>query len=155
MYILMNMTYLLELETATLSFRESLQESWRRRAVRMLTQGGWDRERLRRMTVEDAEGLRDREWEERERGYHEAAVEELNRVVRRYNGVAPAAVRRRIHEREVELARAYKESAESIVRGVRERLSRSTSSNGNNKSSKSSRNNSIGLIEIVRRWFAR
>ena len=78
--------------------------------------------RLASLTLSDACMLRDSEWEARERSYHDTALEEVNTLVRRYNGVAPYPVRRTYHDRQTELERAYKESGEDILRGVQERL---------------------------------
>ena len=62
--------------------------------------------------------LRDREWEERERSYHDIAIAELNSLVRKHNALAPYAVRRPYYTRDTELAKAYENCAEEIVRGV-------------------------------------
>ncbi|CAG8767673.1 4204_t:CDS:2, partial [Acaulospora colombiana] len=78
-----------------------------------------------------AEGLslmRDREWEEKEKSYHEHAIAELNTLVRRYNGIAPYAVRRGLHTREVELARCYETSGERILSELRAGQSQRTTS---------------------------
>lgn len=77
---------------------------------------------LPKLTVGQVTALRDAEWESRERAYHEAAVEELNSLVRRYNGVAPYAVRRAYYTRMAELQRAYQDSAEDILQGIADRI---------------------------------
>lgn len=66
--------------------------------------------------------MRDTEWEARERGYHDTAIEEVNSLVRRYNGVAPYPVRKPYHDRKTELDRAYQESAEGIMKGLEQRI---------------------------------
>ena len=58
--------------------------------------------------------LRDPEWEERERSYHETALGEVNSLVRKYNAMAPYVARRALYMRNVELERLYKESAGEI-----------------------------------------
>ena len=78
--------------------------------------------RLRSLSLEDARALRDTEWEKREQAYHAAAISDLNETVRRYNGVAPYAVRRSYYEREKELEKAYWDGGEAILKGVRNRL---------------------------------
>lgn len=67
--------------------------------------------------------LRDRDWEARERLYHDTAINELNRLVRNYNGIAPASVRRAYYLRDVELSKAYEDAAQDILRGIKERIS--------------------------------
>ena len=61
------------------------------------------------LTLSYVRALRDAEWEERERAYHDTAVEELNSLVRKYNALAPYAVRRPYHVLQVELEKAYQE----------------------------------------------
>ncbi|KAI5116046.1 hypothetical protein M0805_009360 [Coniferiporia weirii] len=166
-----------ELESALSAFRAVLQESWTRRAIRMLTLRRAP-ESLRALTAADVQALRDAEWEARERGYQDAALAEVNELVRRYNGVAPYAVRRAPHTRDVELARVYRDSAEGILGGVRERLrdgGRAASGAGLdldlNRSAEGRRGGKggafvgpsstgpedaggLGLWDVVRGWFA-
>ncbi|KAH9968156.1 hypothetical protein BC827DRAFT_1122268 [Russula dissimulans] len=118
-----------ELEAAVASFRSVLKQSWVRRAVRMLTLSG-SRPSLRELSLAEARALRDGEWEARERAYHESALEEVNALVRKYNALAPYAVRRAYYVRDVELARAYKESGEDILRELGGRLRGSASGAG-------------------------
>jgi len=118
-----------ELEAAAASFRSVLKQSWVRRAVRMLTLSG-SRSLLRELSLAEVRALRDGEWEARERVYHESALEEVNALVRKYNALAPYAVRRAYYVRDVELARAYEESGEDILRELGGRLSGSTSGAG-------------------------
>jgi DnaJ family protein C protein 28 len=63
--------------------------------------------------------MRDPEWEEKEKSYHEHGIAELNTMVRRYNGIAPYSVRRGLHTREAELARCYETSGERILSELR------------------------------------
>ncbi len=69
----------------------------------------------------ELQALRDDNWEKREFNYHTAAIAEINALVRKYNTVAPYAVRRPLYTREVELERAYKDSGEDILQGLEER----------------------------------
>jgi hypothetical protein len=73
------------------------------------------RQPLRGLSLADAQALRDREWEAREKAYHESALAEVNTLVRKYNTLAPYAVRKAYYVRDVELDRAYEEGAEDIV----------------------------------------
>ncbi|KAI0306891.1 hypothetical protein B0F90DRAFT_1807630 [Multifurca ochricompacta] len=57
--------------------------------------------------------LRQSEWEAREKTYHDSGLADENSLVRKYNGLAPYAVRRAYYLRDVELERAYKE----VIRG--------------------------------------
>ncbi|KAI1795106.1 hypothetical protein LXA43DRAFT_939587 [Ganoderma leucocontextum] len=109
-----------ELETAVNSFREILKQSWTRRALRTLTHMH-PAELLPRLTLADVTALRDMEWEEKERAYHETALEELNSLVRKYNGLAPYAVRRAYYMTSAELERVYQEAGKDILRGLEER----------------------------------
>jgi len=118
-----------ELEAAVASFRSVLKQSWVRRAVRMLTLSG-SRPSLRELSLAEARALRDEEWEARERAYHESALEEVNALVRKYNALAPYAVRRAYYVRDVELAREYEESGEDILRELGGRLRGSASGAG-------------------------
>ena len=108
-----------ELEAAVATFRSVLKQSWVRRAVRMLTLSGRP---LRGLSVGYLRALRDREWEAREKAFHESALAEVNAFVRKYNALAPYAVRRAYYVRDVELDRAYEESAEDIIQELEERL---------------------------------
>ena len=117
-----------ELEAAVDTFRSVLRQSWVRRAVRMLT---LSRQPLRELSLADAQALRDREWEARERAYHESALAEVNTLVRKYNALAPYAVRRTYYVRDVELDRAYEEGAEDIIQELAGRLRSSRAGAGN------------------------
>jgi hypothetical protein len=102
-----------ELEAAVNAFRAVLRQSWVRRAVRMIT---LSQRPPRELSLADVRALRDGEWERRERAYHESALAEVNALVRKYNALAPYAVRRAYYVRDVELGRAYEESGEEILR---------------------------------------
>ena len=67
--------------------------------------------------------MRDPEWEERERSYHETALGEVNSLVRKYNAMAPYIARRSLYVRNVELERLYKESAKEIHEALVAKLS--------------------------------
>lgn len=73
---------------------------------------------LRKLTLNDIKSFRDSEWVNRQKGYHETAIAELNSHVRKYNGVAPYAVRRAYYTREVEFQRLYDDCAEDILRAI-------------------------------------
>lgn len=112
-----------ELDSAVNAFRGALEESWVRTASRGISSSlyppstgkpslpslGW------------IEKYRDRAWEEKELGYHNAAVGELNSLVRKYNGMAPYPVRRPPYSVDVERERVYKECAEKIMEVLRQR----------------------------------
>lgn len=104
------------------AFREILRQSWIRCALRSILTSE-PLSLLHRFTLADIAALRDHEWEARERLYHDTAVNDLNRLVRNYNGVAPAAVRRAYYLREVELSKTYEDAAHDILLGIKERLS--------------------------------
>ncbi|PCH40794.1 hypothetical protein WOLCODRAFT_162553 [Wolfiporia cocos MD-104 SS10] len=110
-----------ELESAIASFRDVIRQSWTRRAIRMLT-ASQPASALPTLTVADIAALRDREWETRERAFHDQALEEVNALVRKYNGLAPYAVRRAYYMRDTELSRAYRDAAEDILHGLAERV---------------------------------
>ncbi|KAH9981831.1 hypothetical protein BJV74DRAFT_879129 [Russula compacta] len=101
-----------ELDAALATFRAVLKQSWVRRAVRMLTLSPRP---LYELSLADVRALRDGEWEARERAYHESALVEVNALVRKYNALAPYAVRRPYYVLDVELGRAYEESGEDIL----------------------------------------
>jgi DnaJ homolog subfamily C member 28 len=114
-----------ELEAAVVGFRALLRQSWVRRAVRVLTlTSSSSFSRWSSPSIEDVCALRDREWEARERAYHEAALADVNALVRKYNALAPYAVRRAYYVRDVELRRTYEESGEEILQELRGRQQR-------------------------------
>ena len=122
---------------------------------------------LPKLSISRVAALRDPEWETRERGYHDAAVEELNSLVRRYNGVAPYAVRRAYYMRTAELERVYENSAGDIIQGITDRISSSTRLRGGQgpfdeddgkisggNSEESGGQDSIRFMEILKEWFS-
>ena len=115
------MLYLiLELETAINTFREILRQAWIRRAVRGLTMEN-PPSILSKFTLQTIKAHRDPDWVNKEKGYHETAVAELNSLVRKYNAIAPYAVRRSYYVREVEIGRAYDEAAPDIMQMISKR----------------------------------
>ncbi|KAH9062251.1 hypothetical protein EDB87DRAFT_330067 [Lactarius vividus] len=112
-----------ELEAAVAAFRTALRRSWVRRAVRVLM---LTHSRLSSPSSADVRALRDGEWETRERAYHDSALAEVNSLVRKYNALAPYAVRKAYYVREVELANMYDQSAEEILGEIERRLRGST-----------------------------
>ncbi|GJE87408.1 DUF1992 domain-containing protein [Phanerochaete sordida] len=114
-----------ELDTALNNFRDVMRQSWTRRAIRMMTLEQ-PLSFLSGLTIEKVLAFRDVQWEGRERAYHNAALEEVNSLVRKYNAMAPYAVRRGHYALDVELERAFKESAEDILAGIVERVQAGT-----------------------------
>jgi len=76
---------------------------------------------LHNLTLNDIKSFRDSEWVKREKAYYETAIAELNSHVRKYNGVAPYAVRRAYYTREVEIQRLHDDCAEDILRAIADR----------------------------------
>ncbi|EGO02284.1 hypothetical protein SERLA73DRAFT_178144 [Serpula lacrymans var. lacrymans S7.3] len=157
----------LELESAINSFREMLRQSWTRRAVRMLTVSQ-PATYLPSLALADITSLRDDEWEERERSYHDTAITELNSLVRKYNGLAPYAVRRPYYERSAELAKVYEECGEDILRGISRRTNENISwqstlpRSGVRSSAKVGSDTTIGdyglplkLRDVIRGWLTK
>jgi DnaJ homolog subfamily C member 28 len=154
-----------ELEGAVDTFRSVLKQSWVRRAVRMLT---LSRHPLRELSLADAQALRDKEWEAREKAYHESALAEVNALVRKHNALAPYAVRRAYYVRDVELDRAYEEGAEDIIQELAGRFHRDGSQTGaGNSEDRAARDEEdeqtvmrvqsqgdvLGLRDLLREWF--
>lgn len=110
-----------ELESAIASFRDVVKQSWTRRAIRMLTLSQ-PAALLPKVTLADITALRDAEWENRERAFHDQAIEEVNALVRKYNGLAPYAVRRAYYSRSVELDKVYRDAAQDILQGLADRV---------------------------------
>ncbi|TFK68491.1 hypothetical protein BDN72DRAFT_898061 [Pluteus cervinus] len=106
-----------ELESASQNFREVIRKAWIRRAVRMVSASN-PPELLRSFTLTDVKNMRDREWEDRERSYHEAALRELNSLIRKYNTLAPFVARRPYYMLKVELERMYEDCVEDILKGL-------------------------------------
>ncbi|KAL4251118.1 hypothetical protein ABKN59_005635 [Abortiporus biennis] len=157
-----------ELETAVNTFRDTLRQSWTRRAIRMLTISHHP-SLLTNLALSDVTSLRDQEWETRERPYHESAMEEINSLVRKYNGLAPYAVRRAYYMTNVELEKAYKDSGEGILLGIEERIRARASSGSASGSfddddsggggipsagSSTGSESPVGLSVLLRQWFS-
>lgn len=155
-----------ELELAVANFRDVLRQSWTRRAIRMLTLSR-PATALSQLTHDQVSAFRDAEWEAREKAYHVTAVEELNSLVRKYNGLAPAAVRRGHYALDVELEKAYKDSAEEILNGIAERVKSGTAGRSRAASAswdedrsptQPSGDNSwspVRIRDVIREWFVR
>ncbi|KAF9562470.1 hypothetical protein CPC08DRAFT_706678 [Agrocybe pediades] len=158
-----------ELDTAATAFRDILRQSWMRRAIRVLA-NEHPTEILHKLTLQDIKRHRDPEWFEKEKSYHEAAVTQLNSLVRKYNGLAPYAVRRPYYSREVEIRRLYEDCAEEILQMISERVYTSSPLGEMNQGGggRSAGQGSIGggpasadpgysllqwLRELMRRWF--
>jgi hypothetical protein len=110
----------LELETAVNTFREILRQAWIRRAVRGLTTEN-PPSILSKFTLETIKAHRDPDWVNKEKSYHETAIAELNSLVRKYNTMAPYAVRRPYYIREIEIGRVYDEAVPDIMRMIAKR----------------------------------
>lgn len=98
-----------ECDRETEQWRLRLREDWRRRAIRMLTLSGGPPPPL-----DAVHRHRDSEWVAREAAYHAASVRDLNGLVRRYNGAAPAAVRRSPLLLKTELQACFADQADVI-----------------------------------------
>jgi hypothetical protein len=84
-----------------------------------------------------------------ERKYHDTAVEDVNALVRKYNGLAPYAVRRAYYARTVELEKAYTDAGPDILRGIKERESKRINGialEGNIEAS---------VRDVIREWLSR
>ncbi|PBK93910.1 hypothetical protein ARMGADRAFT_1164749 [Armillaria gallica] len=109
-----------ELDIAVQSFRELLRQSWIRQTLRNLTTNH-PAQILAQFSLSDVKRHRDPDWELRERAYHDAAVEEVNALVRKYNGLAPYAVRRSYYNRSVEIGMLYEDCAGETMKQLAER----------------------------------
>lgn len=110
-----------ELDIAVQSFRDLLRQSWIRQTLRDLTTHH-PAPILAQFTISDVRRHRDPDWELRELTYHDAAVEEVNALVRKYNGLAPYAVRRPYYDRSVEIGKLYEDCAGEIMKQLAERM---------------------------------
>lgn len=109
------MNAFVELESSVHAFRQILRQSWIRRALRLLR----STTPADTVTLSQIKGLRDEEWFRRERTYHETALAEVNAMVRKYNTLAPYAVRKPYYMLDVEIERLFEECAEEIFNEVR------------------------------------
>ena len=100
------------------TFRRLLRQTWIRRTLRLLTLTHTHPTFLSRLTLGDIKAHRDPEWVVREKSYHDAAIKELNDLVRKYNATAPYSVRRNYYVREVEVEKLYVDCAEEILAGI-------------------------------------
>lgn len=85
---------------------------------------------LPNISLADITPLRDAEWENRERSFHDQALEEVNGLVRKYNGLAPYAVRRAYYSRAAVLDKIYREAAQDILQGLADRVKATGPHNG-------------------------
>lgn len=124
-----------QVENHTRDFRHRLKNSWLRRASRIILATPHLRSGLEPLTELSAQSsfhtleqnkdsfsagqqrlfhlvakYSDAEWESREEAYHEAAIRDVNNVIRRYNIVAPVSARRGLLTRQWELLRVRDES---------------------------------------------
>ncbi|GAA5901999.1 uncharacterized protein JCM6883_000462 [Sporobolomyces salmoneus] len=111
-----------ELEHSLSTFRSTLSSTWVRRAIRIRSSEGLTASCI----TEIQQGWRDREWEQKERGYHDTAVRELNDLTRRFNIIAPYHVRRPLLTLESELFRTITSSSPHIASELSRRLSQGT-----------------------------
>ncbi|CAK5278014.1 unnamed protein product [Mycena citricolor] len=89
---------------------------------------GWTRHAIRALTIsaplpelEAIRRFRDPRWSAKESTFHTAALAEVNDKVRRYNALAPYAVRRTLHVLDAELASVYIKGEVEIPRMLEER----------------------------------
>jgi DnaJ homolog subfamily C member 28 len=109
------------MEAAISAFRRMLRHSWTPRAIRILFTNHTP-SALTCLSARDVTRLRDAEWEAREKAYHDKALDAVNNVVRRYNAMAPYAVRKSYFVRGVELEKLYEDCREDIIAGIQNRL---------------------------------
>jgi len=152
-----------ELEDALSTFRTLLRQSWTRQALRVLTTAN-PPGLLHTITPADITALRDPHWAMRERGFHDAALREVNAVIQRYNGVAPYPVRRAYLALDAELEKAYQESVQEVVDGLRERISEHDGSLGREAGGPTNLGatvssvfmwESLGLADKIKGWVNR
>ncbi|EAU82674.2 hypothetical protein CC1G_08831 [Coprinopsis cinerea okayama7 len=109
-----------EHDEAVRTFRSLLRASWTRHAIRTITSTN-PAPMLLNLTLADIQRFRSDSWlHPAELRYLQAAVKDVNDVVRRYNGVAPYIVRRGVMILENEVGRVYDDCAEDILRGIKE-----------------------------------
>ncbi|KAF9024332.1 hypothetical protein BDZ89DRAFT_1162278 [Hymenopellis radicata] len=109
------------LDISIQTFRDILRQSWTRQALRKLTTEH-PAPILATLTLEDIKKVRDNAWMQRQEGYHDAAMDDVNSMVRKYNGIAPYAVRRPYYSRAAEIERLYEACAEDILRELQRRF---------------------------------
>ncbi|KAJ7714088.1 hypothetical protein B0H16DRAFT_1619557 [Mycena metata] len=106
-----------ELDASLHTFRHLLLDGWTRHAVRALTLHGVPGAGA----YAASRAFRDPAWAAREASYHAAALTEVNDRVRKYNAMAPYAVRRPLYSLEAELAGVYARAEEEVARAVAQR----------------------------------
>ncbi|KAF8520807.1 hypothetical protein BU17DRAFT_75584 [Hysterangium stoloniferum] len=114
--------YQTELDTALSTFRATLHTNWTRRAIRSFTTQ-LPPSLLHTVSAESVRTLRDPAWESLEKGYHDRAIAEINKLMRKYNGVAPYPVRRVEIIREREMQKMYEACWAGVLEGVSSRAS--------------------------------
>ncbi|RDA92261.1 hypothetical protein CP533_5748 [Ophiocordyceps camponoti-saundersi (nom. inval.)] len=137
-----------ELGRAARVFRERLRNDWKRHAARMLAaRGGSLEEQIRRAEVyaqaerrqnaqstgaedmvslptaneAEARPFRDRDWERAESAYLKASVENLNRLTRSYNLMAPEVARKPYWALQRELDVCFAEVAPLLAEEIKQR----------------------------------
>lgn len=114
----------MELEAELASWRGRMDDTWVRRASRMITTSSTLCSGLTPLPAGEgglqdvATRYRDREWEERERAYHTLEVKRLNELVRRHNHLAPFTARKGLLMVELELEAMYKRVVPRLVAEV-------------------------------------
>ncbi|KAF8170728.1 hypothetical protein K438DRAFT_1982579 [Mycena galopus ATCC 62051] len=106
-----------ELDASLATFRALLAAGWTRHAVRAITFRGVPAAG----DGADPRAFRDPAWARREAAYHATALAEVNERVRRYNALAPYAVRRPLYVLEAELEGTYDRAGEDVADAVAER----------------------------------
>lgn len=114
--------------------RSKMVDSYSRRAVRHFTRSGLlsssggpgtgssggNHTQRREYFLSLARSYRDGEWVAQEKGYHNAAVKDLNDTLRKHNNISPPTARRGMVVREEELAKCFEDSVEFIADGLEE-----------------------------------
>lgn len=72
-------------------------------------------------------------------------------MVRKYNLLAPASVRRGYYELDAELSRAYEGSTSEILQGIQDRLKNTSSNYGDNSKLQIATHPAVGLWAVIRR----
>jgi DnaJ homolog subfamily C member 28 len=147
----------IELQSAITTFREIIRQSWIRRAIRMLTLSQ-PMTQPSKHSLTTIASLRDKEWEDRERAYHDVAIEDLNSLVRKHNAMAPYVVRRPYYIRRVELEKMYADCAEDILNGLTERMRNPVVEPSAPKTDGPVATNvgqRLRIFDFIREWFAR
>ncbi len=142
----------IELKSSIRTFRQILRQSWIRRAVRLL-RSSTPVELRDTITLSRIEGLQDEEWFCRERSHHQAALEEVNSLVRKYNTLAPYAVRRPYYMLEMEVGRLFEECTEEIFSELKK--TEDVGGNGVQAEAAEDSANFYGFAEFVKEMLAK